>query len=155
MPGTKPGMLCDTVEVSTRGEVPEPVKCFLSALESGDWTGIEARLAADVLYDASVPSWHYQYEGRDRIAAEYRHEWTGRHPWRLTELNVECCRSGAVVVDFEARWGDDGSEEACRMANIFRFDRDGRIVEHRLYCSGEWEPDTVRHVDESAPRVVR
>lgn len=136
-------------------EIPTAVGCFLSGLQTGDWTGIDGHLADDVLYDASVPAWHYQYEGRDRIATEYRSEWTGRHPWRLAEVNVERCASGTVVVDFEARWGEAGAEEACRMANIFRFDADGRIAEHRLYCCGEWDPETVRHVDASAPRVVR
>lgn len=141
--------------MSIADEVPEPVKLFLSGLQTGDWTGIEEQLAANVLYDASVPNWHYQYEGRDRIAHEYRSEWTGRHPWRVAQLNVECCQSGAVVVDFEVRWGETGSEEACRMANIFRFDHERRIAEHRLYCCGEWDPETVRNVDMSAPRVVR
>lgn len=113
------------MDTSITDETPEPVKRFLSGLQTGDWTGIEAPRV-------------------DRP-----------HPWRLTELNVERCQSGTVVVDFEARWDETGSEEACRMANIFRFGRDGRIAEHRLYCCGEWEPETVRHVDASAPRVLR
>lgn len=136
-------------------EVPEAIECFLTGLQTGEWAGIEEHLAADVLYDASVPGWHYQYEGRERIADEYRREWTGRHPWRVVELAVDRCASGAVLVDFEVRWGEAGSEEACRMANIFRFGADGRISEHRLYCCGEWDPETVRNVDASAPRVVR
>lgn len=135
--------------------LPAAVNRFLEGLQTGDWSGMEDHLAEAVLYDASVPGWHYQYEGRDRIAAEYRGEWTGRHPWRLTELRVERCLSGAVVVDFEARWGAAGSEEACRMANVFRFDPDERIAEHRLFCCGEWSPETVRSIDASAPRVRR
>lgn len=136
-------------------DAPEAVQRFLAGLETGDWSGIEHHLAEEVLYDASVPGWHYQYEGRERIAMEYRSEWTGRHPWRFKELHVERCRSGAAVVDFEVRWGEAGSEEACRMANLFRFDESGCITEHRLYCCGEWEPETVRQVDASAPRVHR
>ncbi len=134
-------------------QVPEAVGRFLAGLETGVWDGIEDHLDPEIVYDASVPGWHYQYQGRDQVAAEYRSEWTGRHPWRLVEVNVDPCASGAVLVDFEARWGDPGDEEACRMANIFRFSGSGLVREHRLYCCGEWDPDTVRRVDASAPQV--
>lgn len=138
----------------TTSGAPKAVECFLTGLQTGAWENIEDHLDPEVVYDASVPGWHYQYQGRDRIAAEYRSEWTGRHPWRLLEVNVDRCASGDVLVDFEARWGDPGDEEACRMANIFRFNAAGLIREHRLYCCGEWDPETVRRVDTAAPRVT-
>ncbi len=45
-------------------------------------------------------------------------------------------------------------EEGCRIANIFRLE-DGRIAEHRLYCCGEWDEETLRHIEARAPNVRR
>lgn len=82
--------------------LPAALQHFLRGIETADWDGIEAYLAPDVLYDATVPGWHYQYAGCDRIAEEYRSEWTGRHPWQLRELHVALTAEGAIV-EFEAR----------------------------------------------------
>jgi ketosteroid isomerase-like protein len=139
-------------------ELPAAVQRFLDAVQSGRWDGIADHLAPDVVYDASVPGWHHQYQGVDRVAREYREEWTGRHPWRVVELHTTPTAEG-VVVDFEVRGaarggdGEPGSEEACRIANIFRL-AGGLIVEHRFYCCGECDPETVRRIDAQAPRIA-
>lgn len=145
---------------SARGTgLPAAVQQFLHAVQSGRWDGMADHLAPDVVYDASVPGWHYQYQGVDRVAREYQEEWTGKHPWRVVELHATRTPEG-VVVDFEVRGrgpgGDDGptAEEACRIANIFRL-ADGRIAEHRFYCCGEWDADTVQRIDAEAPRIDR
>ncbi len=126
--------------------LPAAVHRLLDGLRTGDWSGIEDDLRPDVLYDATVPGAHYRYRGREQVAREYRCEWTGRHPWRLVECRGAPTPSGAVVA-LEARWGEPGDEEACRLANLFVLDEEGRIAEHHLWCCGEWDPETVRHVD--------
>lgn len=137
--------------------LPIAVQRFLHGLETGEWDGIEQHLQTDVLYDASVPSWHYQYAGAAQVAREYREEWTGKHPWRIVERHVAATPDG-VVVDFEARGrcpGDESHpahEEAVRIANIFRL-IEGRIAEHRFYCCGEWDAQTLRRIEAEAPRV--
>lgn len=138
-------------------DLPAALQQFLHGIETANWDGIEAYLAPDVLYDATVPGWHYQYAGRDRIAEEYRTEWTGRHPWQLRELYVALTAEGAIV-EFEARAhaptadGAGTTERCARMANIFHLE-DGRIVEHRLYCGGEWDQATIRRIEAHAPKV--
>jgi ketosteroid isomerase-like protein len=138
-------------------EIPTAIRSFFAGIETGDWEGIEQRLAEDVLYDASVPGWHYQYQGAGRVAREYREEWTGQHTWRIVEHHMSPTADG-VVVDFEARGrcpGDENHEaheEAVRIANIFRL-ADGRILEHRFYCCGEWDEQTLRRIEAEAPRV--
>lgn len=135
------------------GAVPPAVTAFLRGLQTGEWDGMEGFLTPDVLYDATVPGWRYQYEGVERVVREYREEWTGRHPWRVAECQVHPTPDGAVV-DLEARAGSPGAEEAFRQANIFRLDG-GRIAEHRFYCCGEWDDATLRAIDEGAPKVRR
>ena len=44
-------------------DIPAAVQRFLDGVETGDWAGIEQHLAPDVVYDASVPGWRYQYQG--------------------------------------------------------------------------------------------
>ena len=140
-------------------EVPAAIQRFLEGIQTANWDGIEAYYTPDVLYDASVPGWHYQYEGVARIIAELREEWTGKHPWRIVELHITPTADGAVV-DFEVRGHCQGDEhhapheEGCRIANIFHLQA-GRIAEHRFYCCGEWDEETLRHVDAEAPKVRR
>ena len=112
-----------------------------------------------MLYDASVPGWHYQYEGAERVAKEYENEWTGQHVWDVVEHHVSPTPDG-VVLDFEARGTCRGDanhpphEEAVRIANIFRLEG-GRIAEHRFYCCGEWDEETLRRIEAEAPKVNR
>lgn len=143
----------------TTVEIPPAIQTFLEGIETGRWETIEHHLADDVFYDATVPGWHYQYEGAARVAEEYREEWTGKHTWRVVERHVSSTPDGAVV-DFEARGrcpGDDNHaahEEAVRIANIFRL-KNGRIAEHRFYCCGEWDEETLRRIEAEAPKAQR
>jgi hypothetical protein len=140
--------------------LPPAVACFLRGLETGEWGAMESCLAPDVLYDATVPGWHYQYEGNERVLLEYREEWTGKHTWRIVERHAPIVAEGVAVVDLEARGrcpGDTGHashEEAVRIANIFHL-VGGRIAEHRFYCCGEWDEETLHRIETEAPHVDR
>ncbi|MGH2597922.1 MAG: nuclear transport factor 2 family protein [Dehalococcoidia bacterium] len=140
-------------------EVPAAIQHFLEGIQTGNWDGVEDCFTPDAVYDASVPGWHYQYQGAARIAQELREEWTGKHPWWLVEINVVLTPVGAVV-DFEARGRCPGDErhapheEGIRLANIFRLEG-GRIAEHRFYCCGEWDEETLRRIEAEAPNVRR
>jgi len=129
---------------------------FLRRIESADWDGMEDHLTENVVYDASVPGWHYQYQGASRVVQEYREEWSGKYRWTVVERHVVATED-AVVLDIEMHGQPtrDGIAPAvCRLANVFRMDGD-RIAEHRYYCCGEWDPETVRHIAEHAPKVDR
>lgn len=140
-------------------EIPAAIQRFLEGIETGNWDGVEVFYTPNALYDASVPGWRYQYEGAARIAQEMRLEWTGKHTWRIVEQHL-VSTAEQVVVDFEARGRCPGDEhhtpheEACRIANIFRLEGD-RIAEHRFYCCGEWDEETLRRIETEAPKVRR
>ena len=142
---------------STMVEVPAAIQRFLEGIQTGNWDGIEACYTPDALYDASDPRWHYQYEGPRQIAQEFREEWTGLHPWRIVELHIAPTADGAVV-DFEARGQCPGDAhhaphmEGARLANIFRLEG-GRIAEHRVYCCGHWDEETLHRIEVEAPKV--
>ena len=134
--------------------LPVAVQEFLRRIETADWGGMEAHLTPDVLYNASVPGWHYQYEGAARVLREYQEEWSGKYRWNIVERHA-VATGDTVVLDIEMHGEPirDGIVPAvCRLANIFRLEG-ARIAGHRYYCCGEWDPETVRHIAEHAPKI--
>lgn len=135
--------------------LPTAVAEFLERIGTGDWEGMEAHLDRDVLYDASVPGWHYQYQGADRVLQEYREEWSGTYRWTVVERHTVAA-DDAVVLLIEMHGTPSGPGEhppvVCRLSNLFRIGG-GRITEHRYTCCGEWPPETVRHISDHAPTV--
>lgn len=135
--------------------LPRPVEEFLDRIASGDWTGMEDHLHPEVLYDASVPEWHYQYRGADRVVQEYREEWSGKYRWSVVESHaVRGVDAVALLIEMRGAPLDGGAlpPVVCRLSNLFRL-RSGRIAEHRYTCCGEWAPETVDHIAEHAPMV--
>jgi hypothetical protein len=135
--------------------LPTAVDEFLSRIATADWEGMEEHMTAEVLYDAAVPGWHYQYQGAARVVQEYREEWNGKYRWHIVERHV-VAGHGAVALLIEMhgtpiRAGED-PPVVCRLSNFFRLDGD-RINEHRYTCCGEWDPQTVRHIIGHAPTV--
>jgi hypothetical protein len=135
--------------------VPTAVATFLERIGTADWAGMEEHLDNDVLYDASVPGWHYQYQGADRVMQEYREEWSGKYRWTVAERHTVAA-DDAVVLLIEMHGAPIRAGEhppvVCRLSNLFRLEG-GRITEHRYTCCGEWEPETVRQIANHAPTV--
>lgn len=129
----------------------DPIAAFLSGVQTGCWDALGPLLAADVVYDASVPGWRYRLSGRDAVLAELRRAWTGRHVWRIAEQRLAPTPDGAAL-ELELRGRCPGDEDhaphgqACRLASVFRLEA-GRIAEQRLYCCGEWDEQTVSRID--------
>jgi hypothetical protein len=140
-------------------EVPGAVEAVLRAVETGDWAPVKDVLAADVLYDGSVPEWHFQMGGVDDVLAEIS-GFTEQHTWRFHERRVTGTENG-VLVEMELRGqcpgGDDhpAHEEATRNAMVFALDDAGLLSEIRLICSGEWGEDVIARIEAEAPRVLR
>jgi len=141
------------------GQVPEAIQRFVEALRTAQWEGLEDAYADDAVFDASVPNWHFQYEGAAKCVEQLR-DWFGIEPM-LLEQRVTATEDGAVV-DFELRRMCPGNPaenhpphvEGTRQAHIFRL-RDGKIVEERVYCSGEWLEEDWKRIDAEAPKVAR
>lgn len=135
--------------------LPTAVAAFLERIGTADWEGMDAHLEHDVLYDASVPDWHYQYQGVDRVLQEYREEWSGKYRWTIVEQHTVAA-DDAVMLLIEMHGEPIGVGEhppvVCRLSNLFRLDG-GRIAEHRFTCCGEWGPETVRQIADHAPKL--
>ena len=135
--------------------LPISVEEFVHRIETADWNGMEDHLAEDVLYDASVPGWRYQYQGAARVLQEYREEWNGKYRWTTVERHVVSGDDGVVLVmemhGTPIRPGDH-PPVVCRLSNLFRLKGD-RIAEHRYTCCGEWDPETVDQIEKHAPKV--
>ena len=141
---------------TTKGiALPASVAEFIERIGSADWDGMEEHLHGDVLYDASVPGWHYQYQGADRVMQEYREEWSGKYRWTVVERHTVAA-GDAVMLLIEMHGAPARAGEhppvVCRLSNLFRLDG-GRIIEHRYTCCGEWGPETVRQIADHAPKV--
>jgi ketosteroid isomerase-like protein len=134
-------------------QLPNAVQRFLDGLRTGNWDGMEQHLTPDAVHDGSMPDWRVQYEGPARIVQAFREEWTGKGTWRLREPTVTEA-GDTVVVELEGALVSPNEELLCRIANFFRL-HDGRIAEHRYYCSGEWSEETVRRIEAEAPKVER
>lgn len=135
--------------------LPTAVEEFLDRIGTANWEGMEDHLDADVLYDASVPGWHYQYQGAARVVQEYQEEWTGKYRWTIVERHVVAAdQAVALLIEVHGTPIRTGEypPAVCRLSNLFRLNGD-RIAEHRYTCCGEWDPDTVRHIAEHAPTV--
>jgi hypothetical protein len=137
--------------------VPPAVATVLHALETGDWTPVKDVLAPDVVYDASVPEWHFSMAGADDVLAELATT-TEEHPWRFHELRTTRTDKG-VLAEMEMRGrcpGHEGHpphEEASRNALVFELTDDGLLSEIRLICSGQWGEDVIERIEAEAPRV--
>jgi hypothetical protein len=135
--------------------VPTAVAAFLERIGTADWAGMEEHLDNDVFYDASVPDWHYQYQGADRVLQEYREEWSGKYRWTVVERHTVAA-DHAVMLLIEMHGAPIRAGEhppvVCRLSNLFRLDGD-HITEHRFTCCGEWGPDTVRQIADHAPKI--
>jgi hypothetical protein len=135
--------------------LPTAVEEFLHRIGTADWAGMEDQLTAGVLYDASVPGWHYQYKGAEQVVREYREEWNGKYRWTVVERHViSNADAVALLIEMHGTPIRPGEHPrvVCRLSNLFRLEGD-RIAEHRYTCCGEWDPDTVRHIAEHAPKI--
>lgn len=137
-------------------ELPAAVATLLGAIESGDWAPVKDVLATGVVYEGSVPGWHFSMGGVDDVLAELS-TWTDEHPWRFHERRVTRTERG-VLVECELRGRCPGHEdhpsheEASRQAIVFELDGDA-ISEIRLTCTGDWGEDVIARIEAEAPRV--
>lgn len=137
-------------------DLPGAVATVFAAIESGDWSPVKDVLAPGVVYEGTVPEWHFSMRGVDDVLAELG-TWTDDHPWRIHERRVTRTDAG-VLAECELRGrcpGHEGHpphEEATRQAIVFELDGDA-ISEIRLTCSGQWGEDVINRIEAEAPKV--
>jgi hypothetical protein len=138
-------------------ELPAAVRTLLDAMATGDWAPVKDVVTDDVVYEATVPGWHFSMAGTDDVVTELA-TWTGEHPWRLHDLRATRTESG-VLLEMELRGQCPGHgaehpphEEATRNALVVDLAGE-RISELRLTCAGDWDAETIARIEAEAPRV--
>lgn len=134
-------------------QLPNAVRRFLDGLATGNWDGMQQHFTRDAIHDGSMPEWRVQYQGPERIVQAFREEWTAKGSWHIR--NPAVMQAGdTVALELECTLVAPDGRIMCRIANFFEL-RDGRIVEHRYYCPGEWNEATLRRIEADAPKVER
>ncbi|MFF5288979.1 hypothetical protein [Paractinoplanes globisporus] len=112
---------------------------FVHWLETGEDPG--DLFAPDAFGDLSLPQWRLQ-AGNDKDLMALR---TQGHPWpgKVTVERLDIT-AGGWVMQMAERWTDDeGAAWYCR--EMFRADvENGSITDIAIYCTGDWDEDTVR-----------
>lgn len=139
--------------VAERTDASPPDAALRAALVTGFLDGDVTPLApwydADVLLDANVPEWRFQLRGRDELLASIEREEFGKADRRLSFARATDTTAG-LLLETEMRFTDDGITRRCREAHHLRV-RDGRIVEHAMWCTGIADADAAHHQVSTAP----
>jgi hypothetical protein len=120
---------------------------FLSAVERGEPSRLEALYAPTATLDATVPGWRFEVSGPAAIVAQYAGWFT--HPGRLEELRRRATADGEVVT-YVLGWEEGGVPHAAHHCHVLTVD-DGRIVHEQVWCGGRWpaallaEMEAARH----------
>lgn len=126
----------------------------VACLRAYDVDGLAALYRADVLFDASVPYWRYQLQGRDAVAEQMREELAAAGgAARVTGVRATPTGEG-VVVELEARFDAEDGERLWREVHVVRTDGEA-VVEHAVYCTGVWDAATIARHAVEAPMVGR
>lgn len=123
----------------------QTVTALLDAIEAGRPVpdGIYAE-GAEV--DATVPGWRFTLRGLDAIRAKFA-SWYA-DPGRFDELErIEM--PGAEVVRFSLTWTEHGIPFAAHQSHLLRFDADGAIERHWVFCGGRWDAALLARMEEA------
>lgn len=104
----------------------------------------EGLFADDLFTDFTMPLWRLQAEGRD-AGVRIR---TGGHPGggRVPRTRLDDTATG-FLLEVEEEWEDQGQTWYCR--ELMRCDvTDGAVSQISVYCTGDWDEETVaRHAE--------
>lgn len=125
-----------------RADIQAAVDRFVAFLETGATDGL---LAPDVFADITLPHWRMQEQGSAAVIASKQ----GSHPsGGRTRVEKVLAGDYGFTIKVEERWEDGGQQWYCREAFICELDREGRITEISVYCTGDWDEAAVaRHRD--------
>jgi ketosteroid isomerase-like protein len=119
-------------------------------IESGDYPELEELYGADAVFDVNVPMWRFKRRGPSEIRHQWA-EWTESGPMRLVGWEEHLTPWGAVV-QMSFREGP-GGQHYSRSLHLLTVE-DGRISEHVMYCTGQWDRATVERNRSEAPGMA-
>jgi hypothetical protein len=139
----------------SEGPVYEPgsvLERAADALRRYDLAALRALCRADLVLDASIAHWRFQFQGPEAVFEAITAGLAGIERPRVTSGRVTRAAS-AVTVEVEVRSGQAGEERMWREVHLLR--GGGGIAEHTAYCTGTWDgPAIARHAAD-APMVWR
>lgn len=120
------------------------------SLEARDYHALDRVYTEDVLFDAHVPHWRFQIQGRDAVVDLLR-RWFP-NPGRFTLRQQWTTTDGDALVQLE--WHEDtpDGEITVRELQLLRLDGD-RIAEQLVYCADRWDEAHVADMRRQAPLV--
>lgn len=123
---------------------------YRSAVEAGDLAALAGLYQPDVLFDAHVPNWRFQLQGRDAVA-----EHTGGalpSPGHFTSFDVTPTTAGDLLVQFEWHGPTDDGGAVVRQLHMLHLD-EGRIAAQVMFCAGVWSPQLQQQMASAAPLI--
>jgi hypothetical protein len=132
---------------ATRDDAPPVVQRFLTAIEAGEPSQLEALYSPTATVDATVPGWRFELHGPAEIAAEYG-RWFA-HPGRFEALERRATTDGEVIT-YVLGWEERGVPHAAHHCHVLTV-VDGSITRDQVWCGGRWpagllaEMEATRH----------
>ena len=127
---------------------------IVARLTALDVDGLAELYRPDALFDASVPRWRYQLQGRQAIREALAEGFAAvLGSVRVTGQRATRTDDG-VVVELEVRFVEHDEEGLWREIHLFRTDGTS-ITEHVTYCTGIWDAATIARQALEAPMVRR
>lgn len=120
---------------------------IIDVFVNGHVSSLDGLYATDAIADCNVPQWRYQLRGAETITAAIREDELGVPHRTVTEWNHGVTDNG-LFLEAEVRF-NDGEDRMWRNLHLFRI-TDGRITEHRLYCSGIWSQSDIARYESPA-----
>lgn len=118
-----------------------------SCLGRYDLEGLAQCYRVDVLLDASVPLWRFQLQGAEAILEAFGEELAPLGELEVAEV-IEHRSAESVAVELEVRYHGQDGLHLWREVHLLIGDDEG-VKEHRIYCTGIWDPATIaRHAIE-------
>ncbi|HEX5561052.1 MAG TPA: hypothetical protein VFX52_05370 [Nocardioidaceae bacterium] len=133
-----------TTTTSTRlpAVIGASVDRFVAFLETGAAEGL---FAADVFADITLPHWRVQVRGVEEMIAAKS---SLHRPAGSARVEKVLVGEHAYTLKVEERWEDAGGRWYCREAFLCDLDREGRVSELSVYCTGDWDESAVaRHAE--------
>lgn len=126
---------------------------IVTLLKDVDYPGVAGLFADDGLLDMHLPTWRFQFQGREAVREYFENQVGG-----LVDLGLRCtyldswATGDRVAVESEARFDGEDGEYLWRCVDLFDIEGD-TIVRQVQYCTGCWPPDQVARQAAEAPMV--
>lgn len=121
----------------------------ITFLETG--TAPAGLFTPDVFCDFTMPQWRLQAQGLEDTVALRKAGHPG--PSSVPRSRFDETAAG-FVLEVEEQWAADGQSWYCR--ELLRADvRDGSISQISVYCTGDWDRETVRRHEQTVQLIRR